>query len=137
MVVVLIVGILAAVAMPLMTSRINQAKWSEARAAAGTIATAIRAYAADQRESGDYTALLGPITDGGNGALLGIAQTDVKGTYFDSTKYDITSCSYSTANGVSFTIVVAPSNSMAPGTPSKVLTVVNNQTITTAADSLL
>ena len=44
MVVILIVGILAAVAIPLMKGRIDSAKWSEANAAAGTIRTGIRAW---------------------------------------------------------------------------------------------
>ena len=47
MVVILIVGILAAVAIPLMQGRIDKAKWSEANATAGTIRTAVRAYAAE------------------------------------------------------------------------------------------
>ncbi len=48
MVVVLIVGILAAVAVPLMTGRVDASKWSEARAAMGTIASSLRAYAAEK-----------------------------------------------------------------------------------------
>ena len=48
MVVILIVGILAAVAIPLMRGRIDSAKWSEANATAGTIRTAIRAYSAEK-----------------------------------------------------------------------------------------
>ncbi len=48
MVVVLIVGILAAVAVPMMTGRIDSAKWSEAKSAMGTIASALRSYAAEQ-----------------------------------------------------------------------------------------
>ena len=47
MVVILIVGILAAVAIPLMQGRIDKAKWSEANATAGTIRTAVRAYSAE------------------------------------------------------------------------------------------
>ena len=37
MVVILIVGILAAVSVPLMRGRIEDAKWSEAAASAGTV----------------------------------------------------------------------------------------------------
>ena len=48
MVVVLIVGILAAVAIPLMRGRIDSAKWSEGKASAGAIASAIRAYAVEK-----------------------------------------------------------------------------------------
>ena len=48
MVVVMIVGILAAVAVPMMTGRVDAAKWSEGKAAMGTIASALRAYAAEK-----------------------------------------------------------------------------------------
>ena len=48
MVVVLIVGILAAVAVPLMSGRIDSSKWSEAKAAMGTIASSMRSYAAEK-----------------------------------------------------------------------------------------
>ncbi len=47
MVVVFIVGILAAVAIPIMRGRIDAAKWSEGRSAAGTIRTAARAFGAE------------------------------------------------------------------------------------------
>lgn len=52
MVVVLIVGILAAVAVPMMTGRIDSSKWSEAKSAMGTIASALRSYAG---EKGSFT----------------------------------------------------------------------------------
>ena len=44
MVVIIIVAILAAVALPIMWGRIDSAKWSEGRAMAGTIKTAIKAW---------------------------------------------------------------------------------------------
>ena len=44
MVVVVIVALLAALLIPMLTARIEAARWSEGRAAAGTIATALRAY---------------------------------------------------------------------------------------------
>ncbi len=47
MVVVLIVGILAAVSIPLLSGRIDSSKWSEGNAGAGTIRTAVRAYYAE------------------------------------------------------------------------------------------
>ncbi|MHC4543546.1 MAG: type IV pilin protein [Planctomycetota bacterium] len=48
MVVIFIVGILAAVAIPIMRGRIDSAKWSEGRAAAGSIRTAARAFCAEK-----------------------------------------------------------------------------------------
>ncbi|MGD8501101.1 MAG: type II secretion system protein [Phycisphaerales bacterium] len=88
MVVILIVGILAAVAIPLMQGRIDKAKWSEANASAGTIRTAVRAYAA---ETSVLTAqgLIGTNLAGGN-ATLGFSATDLEGTYFASGDYTIT-----------------------------------------------
>jgi prepilin-type N-terminal cleavage/methylation domain-containing protein len=87
MVVILIVGILAAVAIPLMQGRIDKAKWSEANATAGTIRTAVRAYAA---ETSIATAqgLVGTSLMGGN-AILGFSATDLEGTYFASGDYSI------------------------------------------------
>ena len=56
MVVVLIVAVLAAVLVPLFTARLEAARWSEGKAGAGTIATAIRAmYAEEGEDSFDDT----------------------------------------------------------------------------------
>jgi prepilin-type N-terminal cleavage/methylation domain-containing protein len=48
MVVIFIVGILAAVAIPIMRGRIDAAKWSEGKAGAGSIRTAARAFCAEK-----------------------------------------------------------------------------------------
>jgi len=73
MVVVLIVGILAAVAVPLMRGRIDSAKWSEGKAIMGTIATAIRAHIAEKGSNFIATPTL---------VQLGFATGDLDGTYF-------------------------------------------------------
>jgi len=91
MVVILIVGILAAVAIPLMQGRINKAKWSEANATAGTIRTAIRAYAAETSVAtaqGLVGTNLGSTTTQN---ALGFGSTDCEGTYFSSANYTISS----------------------------------------------
>ena len=99
MVVVLIVGILAAVAIPLMRGRIDSAKWSEAKAAMGTIVTGLRAYASEK----------GTVTLGDVGPAefpkIGIELTDLDGTYFTHEAYAITSAS--AANGVLSAVVTA------------------------------
>jgi len=89
MVVILIVGILAAVAIPLMQGRIDKAKWSEANATAGTIRTAIRAYAA---ETSVLTAqgLGGDLSVAATQGLLGFVPSDLEGTYFTAANYVIT-----------------------------------------------
>ena len=77
MVVVLIVGILAAVAVPLLMGRINDAKWTEGKTAAGTIKTAIEVYYAGEGGAGvagDQTVL--------TPALLGLTADGLSGTYF-------------------------------------------------------
>ncbi len=92
MVVILIVSILAAVAIPIMRGRIDAAKWSEGRAMAGTVATSLRAYAA---EKGDD-----PLAATPSGAfaswntMLGFAVGDLEGTYFDEAMFTIGSYAY-------------------------------------------
>ena len=96
MVVILIVGILAAVAIPMMKGRIDSAKWSEGKAAMGTIATGLRAYAAEKQA---IPLIILP-TD------LGITVSDLNGTYFDATNYAITSAAYDAAANPALTFVI-------------------------------
>ena len=91
MVVILIVGILAAVAIPLMQGRINKAKWSEANATAGTIRTAVRAYAAETSVATAKTLAGKTMSDATTQADLGFNSTDLTGTYFDPGCYKIES----------------------------------------------
>jgi len=99
MVVILIVAILAAVAIPIMRGRIDAAKWSEGKAMMGTIATAIRAYVAETNQplsAADKNAL--PFTD------LGLYENDFTGTYFSAQFFDW-SVNYSpTTNVLTFTV---------------------------------
>lgn len=79
MVVILIVAILAAIAIPIMRGRIDAAKWTEGKAMMGTIATALRANAAlnpDHNGAFDQTTALWDWT------ALGLRPTDFIGTYF-------------------------------------------------------
>ena len=92
MVVVLIVAILAAVAIPMMRGRIDAAKWSEGKAGAGTIVTAIRAQVAEAGEDATVT-VTNLQTD------LGFAPGDLDGTYFLEACYDTVSYAYVKATG--------------------------------------
>ena len=85
MVVVLIVGILAAVAIPILRGRIDAAKWSEGKAMMGSIATAIRAFCAEVGPSGSPPSVLGVATNG-----LGFASGDLTGTYFSDGDFSFT-----------------------------------------------
>ena len=88
MVVILIVGILAAVSVPLMRGRIEDAKWSEGVAAAGTIRVAVRTYAAEKGISRAKSELDGASVSA-NLAKLGFATGDLTGSYFTATDYSI------------------------------------------------
>ena len=73
LVVIIVVGILAAVCVPMMQGRIDSAKWSEGRAMMGTIARALRAHIG---EKGNGFTPVPTIEE------LGIAPGDLNGTYF-------------------------------------------------------
>ncbi len=105
MVVILIVGILAAVAIPLMQGRIDKAKWSEANATAGTIRTAVRAYAAETSVATAVADLNGKnLGDAATLANLGFNASDLVGTYFTGSDYAINSIS---GSGIAAVLVTA------------------------------
>lgn len=107
MVVVLIVGILAAVAVPLTTGRVDAAKWSEGKAAMGTIASALRSYAAEKGGFATTPSL----------AEVGLRDNDLDGTYFTHQAYAITSASAS-GGQVLFVITCTAANSTRSGKPT-------------------
>lgn len=119
MVVVLIVGILAAVAIPILRGRIDAAKWSEGQAMMGSIATAIRAYAAEKGTTGSEPTVLGAGTTG-----LGFAATDLDGTYFTTTcfAFEVTSM-----DPLTFTITCTAATSTRPAKPTTPASYVLNQ----------
>ena len=86
MVVILIVGILAAVAVPILRGKIDAAKWSEGAATAGAIRSAVRAaYAEDP-----LATLTGLCTEGGALAtLLGFRTGDLTGRYFNGGHFTV------------------------------------------------
>ena len=111
MVVILIIGILASVAIPLMQARIDKAKWSEACTTAGIIRTAVRTYASETNLA-MAQALSG--TNLGNASTegaLGFAVQDCEGTYFVSSDYTITSVG---ADGVAVITVTGGSKADSP-----------------------
>ena len=109
MVVVMIVGILAAVAIPIMRGKIDSAKWTEGKAGAGSIATSLRAYAA---EKGGVGLWVNPTL-----ANLGFSASDLTGTYFASTNYSwATTYSDVGTPPLTFTITVTKPASIATGT---------------------
>ena len=73
MVVIIIVGILAAVAIPMMQGRIDSAKWSEGRAIMGIIARALRTHVGEKNNNFTPVPTL---------KELGFEPGDLEGTYF-------------------------------------------------------
>ncbi len=109
MVVILIVGILASVAIPILRGRIDAAKWSEGKAMLGSVATAIRAYAAEKGPSGtNPTSILGT----GN-TELGFATGDLTGTYFADADFALTAVDITTTP-ITFTITCTAGNGTDP-----------------------
>ncbi len=113
MVVILIVSILAAVAIPIMRGRIDSAKWSEGKAMMGTIGTAIRAYCAEN----DVSPGLGTLSTAAYATALGFAVSDLDGTYFDPGMFSVTVCTYdpNSLTPLAFTIS-ATNNTLVPPT---------------------
>ncbi len=115
MVVIFIIGILAAVAVPLMRGRIDSAKWSEARTAAGTIKTAVRSLVTTMDPNyTEYAVIEDSLGNGLLALLLGFTNTSLEGSYFNQADYTIAD-----VNGVDGTCVITV-NSTHPKGPSGV-----------------
>lgn len=106
MIVLLIISVLAAMAIPLMRGRVDSAKWSEGKAGAGTILSAARAFIGEKGQdwTGDWTTV--------DLAALGFEPGDLTGKYFTDAAYAITVTGYNT-----FTITVTAANSASPDKP--------------------
>ncbi len=100
MVVILIVGILASVAIPMLRGRIDAAKWSEGKAMIGSIGTAIRAYHAEKGPTGTAPTVLGVATTG-----LGFAAGDLTGTFFADADFTF---AVTAMDPLAFTITATP-----------------------------
>ena len=84
MIVILVIGILAAISIPMMSARVEASKWSEGVAAAGTIRQAAKMYYVAHGNTDD---IKGDVSD--HLTELGLSSADLVGTYFDVTNYDI------------------------------------------------
>jgi len=106
MVVILIVGILAAIAVPLMQVRIERTRWSEACSTAGTIRTSIRSYAAGTSVARAQALVGNDLSDAATEAALGFIATDLEGTFFTGGDYTITA-----VNGAGIATITATGGS--------------------------
>jgi len=108
MVVILIVGILAAIAVPLMQVRIERSKWTEACSTSGTIRSSIRSYAAGASVVTAQGLVGNNLSDAATEAALGFIPTDLEGTYFTAGDYTITA-----VNGAGIATITATGGSKA------------------------
>jgi len=122
MVVIFIVGILAAVAIPIMRGRIDAAKWSEGKSGAGSIRTSARAFCAEVGPSwggvwanvdlGELGFYITPALPGG----------DLDGKYFTDDAYSILFAGYDT-----YTVTVDATKSLSLDAPAVPAVVTLNQ----------
>lgn len=100
MIVIVIVAILSSVAIPMMRGRIERAKYTEGMAGCAAIATAVRAYIA---ENVDQTIAQPTMQQ------MGFKDDDLKGKYFNKDDYTFSSFSYDETSGaLIYTIQAKP-----------------------------
>ena len=127
MVVIFIVGILAAVAIPIMRGRIDSAKWSEGKAAAGSIRTAARAFCAEKGPTWGGVWANITLGDLGFNVVSAADGDDLDGKYFTNEAYAIAFTGYDT-----YTVTVTAVSSLRvdkPATPA-IVTIDQNGTWT-------
>ena len=113
MVVVVIVALLAALLIPMLTARIEAARWSEGKAGAGTIATALRAYVIERAE------LEPTLTVASIDIENFMNPADLHGKYFHRVDYVLTGVTYTpevtaaTGYVIGYTIQVDPGTAQA------------------------
>ena len=86
---VIIIGVLASVAIPMMTANVDKAKKSEAMAALGAYRTAYRLY----------TAEWGSAPASKNAMNAWVKDTDVDGKYFNNSHYSLSGATMTATNG--------------------------------------
>ena len=99
MVVVVIVGILAALVIPLLLSRVEKAKYSEGKAIASQIATAVRVYAVEA-ETLSPTPLLT--------TNLGFKDHELDAKYFSQTGMSVAGVQINPNGTMNYTITLVP-----------------------------
>ena len=109
MVVILIVGIIAAVAVPLMRGRIDSSKCTEGKTSLSTIRTALCMYATEKGPGGNYGKNLPTLQE------LGFTAGDLQGRYFDISNYEIENTSFGKKSDFKFQIkATAPEGITSP-----------------------
>ena len=112
-VVILIAGILAAIAAPIIRGRVDSAKWSEGKATMGTIATALCMYAAEKGTGGNYGKNLPTLEE------LGFTAGDLQGRYFDISNYAVSKSTYKAGAKMKFKYTITATAPAGITTPSE------------------
>ena len=122
MVVIFIIGVLAAVAIPIMRGRTDAAKWAEGKEAAGSIRTATRAFCAEKGP--DWTGKWNQVTlaDLGFNITPGTGGGDLDGRYFTDEAYSFQLTAYNR-----YIIMVRAGFSLSPDAPSSPMRMALNQ----------
>lgn len=102
MVVILIVGVLAAATVPMFRAKMRHSEWSEGAATAGSIRQALRAYYAEDPIGA--AAMAGSTVDAVQ-STLGFVVGDLTGRYFQASDFTITGID---SNGLATITVAAP-----------------------------
>jgi type IV pilus assembly protein PilA len=114
MVVILIVGILVAVAVPILRDKNEAAKWSEAAATAGAIRTSVRAYYAENPTAAGL--LAGSALTDTTAAQLGFKSGDLTGKYFSVGNFTIAAAPAMSTTGGRAAITVSSTGTGLTGT---------------------
>lgn len=104
MIVIVIVGILAAIVIPLLLSRVEKAKYSEGKSIAGQIATAVRAYAAEYGNAA--LAIPNLVND------LGFKDNELDAKYFKQAKMEVEGVLINDNGTMDFIITLEPEDNM-------------------------
>ena len=122
MIVIFIVGIMAAVAIPIMRGRIDSAKWSEGKSGAANIRSAARAFCAERGE--DWAGVWANVTlaDLGLNVAYGVGGDDLDGKYFTNEAYVFAFTAYNT-----YLITITADDSLSPDKPTSPSEVTLNQ----------
>ena len=107
--VIFIVGILAAIAVPLYRGRIDSARWSEGKAGASSIRTAARAFCSERDSNWGGVWANVTLVDLGFNVVNGAGGDDLDGKYFTNESYSIAFTAYNT-----YTITVTAAASLSP-----------------------
>jgi type IV pilus assembly protein PilA len=113
MVVIFIVGILAAVAIPIMRGRIDAAKWSEGKAGAGSIRTAARAFCAEKGPNWGGVWANVTLAELGFTLVSAADGDDLDGKYFTNEAYAVVFTGYDT-----YTVTVTALSSLRVDKPT-------------------